>query len=52
MTEHNSQEEKARNSANAKSRELARVIEDLNEDGYEIVLTLGKALKRMQGNKK
>ncbi|MFP3042012.1 helix-turn-helix domain-containing protein [Treponema primitia] len=52
MTEHNSPEEKARNSTNAKIRELVRVIEELNGDGYEVILTLGKALKRMQGAKK
>jgi transcriptional regulator with XRE-family HTH domain len=52
MTEHNSPEEKARTSANAKTRELVRIIEELNGDGYEIILTLGNALKRMQNTKK
>jgi transcriptional regulator with XRE-family HTH domain len=52
MTEHVSPEEKARNSANAKNRELVRIIEELNEDGYEVILTLARALKRMQNTKK
>ncbi|GHU73025.1 hypothetical protein FACS189450_11970 [Spirochaetia bacterium] len=52
MTEHNSPEERARNSADAKKRELVHIIEELNGDGYEIILTLGKALTRIQGAKK
>jgi transcriptional regulator with XRE-family HTH domain len=52
MAEHNSPEERARNSANARIRELVRIIEELNGDGYEVMLTLGKALKRMQDVRK
>jgi transcriptional regulator with XRE-family HTH domain len=52
LTEHDSPEEKARNSARAKTRELVRIIEELNGSGYEVMLTLGKALKRMQDTKK
>ncbi|GHV16990.1 hypothetical protein FACS189493_3800 [Spirochaetia bacterium] len=52
LIEHNSPEEKARNSANAKIRELVYIIGELNEDGYEVMLTLGKALKRMQDVRK
>jgi transcriptional regulator with XRE-family HTH domain len=52
MAEHNSPEERARNSANAKNRELLRIIEELNGDGYEIIFTLAKSLKRMQDTKK
>lgn len=52
LTEHNSPEEKARNSANAKIRELVHIIGELNEDGYEVMFTLGKTLKRIQDAKK
>jgi transcriptional regulator with XRE-family HTH domain len=52
MTEHKSREEKVHNAANTKAHELIQLVESLNGEGYALMITLGKALKRMQEAKK
>ncbi|GHV20850.1 hypothetical protein FACS189494_05370 [Spirochaetia bacterium] len=44
--------EKTVNSFDSETRELIRIIETLDENSREVMLTLGKSLKRMQDAKK